>query len=291
MATPFFTGSYITCEEYRAAPTALNTNNLITGSGLTQTDQDNELAGIIARASRWMDNIARQPLYATQTVQNEMARVVDGNIVLKPRQDRVKSIDSMSWGPTFQSLSTSSTPIPASQYFIEENRVLYSMLGAGVQWTGSLAFISQPRAGQVAVSWGYTAGWVTTRLASAASIGASSITVESAAGIQPGTLARIVAGPAQVNIQVASTYVAGSTTVPLTTPLAAAWVAGAWFGEVPDDAKEGSILAVSHYIKERKGAGFTIGSRGSQVQASKEDIGIELVQAEEIAMRYERRNS
>lgn len=291
MATPFFTGSYITCEEYRAAPTALNTNNLITGSGLTQTDQDNELAGIIARASRWMDNVARQPLYATQTVQNEMARVIDGNIVLKPRQDRVKSIDSMSWGPTFQSLSTSSTPIPASQYFIEENRVLYSMLGAGVQWTGSLAFISQPRAGQVAVSWGYTAGWVTTRLAMAASIGASSITVESAAGIQPGMLARIVAGPAQVNIQVAATYVAGSTTVPLTVPLAAAWTAGAWFGEAPDDIKEASVLAVSHYIKERKGAGFTIGSRGSQVQASKEDIGIELVQAEEIAMRYERRNS
>src|SRR5262245_25615943 len=104
MATPFLTGSYITCEEYRAAPTALNTNNLVTGPTATQTDQDNELAGIIARASRWIDNVARQPLYATQGSQNETCRLDgQGNLVLKAHQDRVKSIDALSYGPTFQS--------------------------------------------------------------------------------------------------------------------------------------------------------------------------------------------
>ena len=114
MATPFFTGSYLTCEEYRAAPTALNTNNLVPGG--TQTDQDNELAGIIGRASRWIDNVARQPLYTTQGAQNEKARLDgQGNIVLKARQDRVKSVDALSYGATFQSLTTSTTPIPASQ--------------------------------------------------------------------------------------------------------------------------------------------------------------------------------
>jgi hypothetical protein len=291
VATPFLTGSYLTCEEYRAAPTALNTNNLITGVAATQTDQDNELAGIIGRASRWIDNVARQPLYATQGAQNEKARLDgEGNIVLKARQDRVKSVDTLSYGATFQSLTTISTPIPTSQYFIEENRILFSMLGSGVSWTGSLAFIAQPRFGEAIVSWTFTAGWSTTRLAVAASQNASSITVESAAGIQPGMLARIVAGDAQVNVQVASTYMSGSTTVPLTVPLAAAWAQGAWFGEVPDDIKEAGILAISHYIKERKGAGFTIGSKGRDVQAEKQEIGIELIQAEEIALRYERRN-
>ena len=291
MATPFFTGSYITCEEYRAAPTALNTNNLVTGGGVTQTDQDNELAGLIGRASRWIDNVARQPLYATQLSQNEMARVDgQGNIVLKGRQDRVKSIDALSWGPTFQSVSASSTPIPTSMYWIEENRVLFSIAGGGVSWSGSLSFMSVPQYGQVAVSWTYTAGWVTTRLATAAALGASSVTVTTAAGIQPGMLIRIVDGDAQVNAQVAATYTAGSTTVPLSTPLVAAWAAGSWFGEVPDDLKEAAVLAVSHYIKERKGAGFTIGSKGAPVQASKEDIGVELIQAEQIALRYERRS-
>ncbi len=291
MATPFYAGSYITCEEFRAAPTALNTNNFITGAGTTQTDQDNELAGIIGRASRWMDNIARQPLYATPSVQNETARLDgQGNIVLRARQDRVKSVDALSFGPTPQSMSAFATPIAPAQYFVEEDRVLFAMSAVGVQWTGGLSFLAVPARGTVWVSWTLTAGWVTTRLASSATLGASIITVEVATGIQPGMLARIVAGAAQVNVQVASTYVAGSTTVPLTMPLAAGWPAGAWFGEVPDDAKEAAVLATSHYIKSRKGAGFTIASRGTPVEASKEDIGVELVQAEKIALRYERRS-
>lgn len=290
MATPFLLGSYITCEEYRAAPTALNTNNLVPGS--PQTDQDNELAGLIARASRWIDNTARQPLYATQTAnQNEQARCdSQGFVVLKARQDRVKSVDAFAWGPNFLQLSALTPPISATQYFVEENRTLMSLVASGVQWTGSLGFLATPANGTVTVSWSYTAGWVTTRLAAAAASGATSVTVELATGIQPGLVARTVAGDAQANVQVASTYTAGSTTVPLMSPLAAAQPAGAWFGEVPDDIKEACILATTHYIKQRKGAGFTIGSKSSNTQAEKEDIGIELIQAEEIALRYERRN-
>jgi hypothetical protein len=290
VATPFLLGSYLTCEEYRAAPTALNTNNLVPGS--PQADQDNELAGIIARASRWIDNTARQPLYATQTVnQNEKARVdSDGFVVLKARQDRVKSVDTFAWGLNFLSLTTVTPPIPTGQYFVEENRTLFSLSGSGVQFVGSLGFLAVPRYGDVTVQWSYTAGWVTTRLATAASLGATSVQVELATGIQPGLATRIVAGDAQANVQVASTYTAGSTTVALAAPLAAAQPAGAWFGEVPDDIKEACILATTHYIKQRKGAGFTIGSKSSNTQAEKEDIGIELIQAEEIALRYERRN-
>lgn len=289
MATPFLTGSYITCEEYRAAPTALNTNNLVPGG--SQTDQDNELAGIIARGARFLDNTAKQALYATQSSQNETARL-DGNgaVVLKARQDRVKSIDTFAYGPNAFNLTSMSTPIPASQYFIEENRILFQLLATGVVWTGSLAFIAQPRYGETSVSWTYTAGWVTTRLAAAALLNATSVQVEQATGITPGMFVRIVAGDEQVNTQVATTYTPGSTTVPLATALPAAQAQGAWFGEVPDDVKEACILATTHYIKQRKGAGFTIGSKSSNTQAEKEEIGIELIQAEEIALRYERRN-
>jgi hypothetical protein len=287
--TPFLLGSYITCEEYRAAPTALNTNNLVPGA--PQTDQDNELAGIIARSSRWIDNTARQALYATQSSQSETARVDGtGAVILKARQDRVKSIDAFAYGPVFTQLNTLSTPISRAQYFIEENRTLLSLTTSGVQWTGGLSFLAQPRNGDCVVQWTLTAGWVTTRLAAPAAQGATSVQVELATGILPGLFARIVAGDAQANVQVATTYTPGSTTVALTSGLAAAQPAGAWFGEVPDDIKEASILATSHYIKERKGAGFTIGSKSSNTQTQKEDIGIELIQAEEIALRYERRN-
>ncbi|TCO57125.1 hypothetical protein [Actinocrispum wychmicini] len=294
MATPFLAGSYITCEEYRAAPTALNTNNLVTTGTATQADQDAELAGIIARASRWVDNTARQPLYATQTVnQQEQARVRgDGFVVLKARQDRVKSIDAFAWGPNFLSLATVAPPIPTGQYFIEENRVLFSLAGSGVQWVGSLSFLAAPRCGDVTVQWSYTAGWVTNRLAAAASLGASSVQVEAATGIHPGLVARLVSGSVQADVQVAASYTPGSTTVPLTAPLTASWGAGTWFGEVPDDGKEATVLATTHYIKERKGSGFTISSKGSNssTKADQKEIGLELIQAEEIALRYERRS-
>ena len=288
--TPFLLGSYITCEEYRAFPTALNTNNLVPGG--TQVDQDGELAGIIARACRYLDVVAKQPLYATSMIQRETARTDrDGNVVLKPRMDRVKSIDSFAYGPSFSQLTTYTPPINPAQYFVEENRVLFALGATGVVWRGSLAFLTQPRGGQVTVAWGFTAGWTTTRLTVAAVAGASSVTVENPAGLQPGLLVRIVDGVAQVNTQVAASYVAGSAVVPLVAPLVADQPAGAWFGEVPDDLKEGATLATSHYIKERKGSGFTIASsgQGGKSQASTKDSGIELEQAEVMALRYERR--
>lgn len=288
--TPFLLGSYITCEEYRAAPTALNTVNLVSGG--TKVDQDNELAGIIARASRFLDLTARQPLYATSMVQNETARTDrQGNVVLKPRMDRLKTIDSFAYGPSFTQLTTYTPPINPGQYFVQENRVLFALGAPGVVWRGSLAFLAQPRGGELVVSWGFTGGWTTTRLTVAAVAGASSVTVENPDGLLPGLLVRIVDGAAQVNTQVATSYVPGSTVVPLLAPLPADQPAGAWFGEVPDDLKEGAVLATSHYIKERKGAGFTIASsgQGGKSQASTKDIGIELEQAEVMALRYERR--
>lgn len=288
--TPFLLGSYITCEEYRAAPTALATNNLVPGG--TKVDQEGELAGIIARGSRFLDNVAKQPLYATSMIQRETARTDrQGNVVLRARMDRVKSVDTFAYGPSFSQLTTYTPPINPAQYFVEENRVLFQLLATGVVWRGSLAFLAQPRGGEVTVAWSFTAGWVTTRLVVPAVAGVSSVTIENPAGLQPGLLVRIVDGAAQVNTQVAASYVAGSVVVPLVAPLPADQPAGAWFGEVPDDLKEGAILATSHYIKERKGSGFTIASsgQGGKTQASTKDIGIELEQAEVLALRYERR--
>jgi len=260
---------------------------------LTLVDQDNELAGIIARASRFLDDTAKQPLYATSMVQQETARVNRaGQVVLKPRMDRVKSIDAFSYGPSFTQLTTYTPPIDPAQYFIEENRVLFALNSTGTVWRGSLAFLGQWAGGEVTVAWTFTAGWVTTRLSVAAVAGAMSVTVENPNGLLPGLLVRIVDGAAQVNTQVAASYVPGSAVVPLVAGLPADQPAGAWFGEVPDDLKEGAILATSHYIKERKGAGFTIASsgQGGKSTASTKDIGDELVQAEIIALRYERRS-
>ncbi len=287
MATPFLTGSYITCEEYRAAPTALLTNNLVPGG--TQTDQDNELAGLIGRASRFLDLIAKQPLYATQTTVNETCRIdKDGSLVLKARQDRVKSIDALSYGSSWSALTTL-TSITKGMYFVEENRTLFAVQNPGVTWMGSIP-PRIPSLGSMYVSWTSTAGWVTTRLAVQGNATDTAVTLENVTGVQPGMFLRLANGPAQGSAQVASTYVPGTLTVALTAALGAVWPAGSWAGEVPDDVKEGGILATTHYIKMRKSGGFVMGGKSATVdKRTTQEIGEELIQAEVIALRYERR--
>ena len=287
MAT-FLKGSYLTIEEYRAAPTALATNNLVPGGD--QAAQDNELAAIIKRASTFLDNTARQKLYATSATQNEKVRIKDGYFVLRAYQDRVKSIDAFAWGATPSNLTAMATPIPRSSYFVEENRVLLTTGGTGVQWVGSLNMLATPIGGNVFASWMYTAGWFTTRLAVQAAIGATTVTVEDPTGIQPGAFLRLIDGARVADAQVSTTYTPGSATVQLFAALTEAFPAGAGFTEVEGDAKEACILATSHYIKDRKSGGFVMAGQSATVdQTTDAQLGPDLERARQLALRFERR--
>jgi hypothetical protein len=283
----FLKGSYLTIEEYRAAPTALATNNLVPGGD--QAAQDNELAAIIKRASTFLDNTARQKLYATQATQNEQVRIKDGYFVLRAYQDRVKSIDAFSWGATPSSLTAAATPIPTSSYFVEENRVLFITGAPGVRWVGSLNMLATPISGSVWASWMYTAGFFTTRLTAPAAIGATTVTVEDPTGIQPGGYVRLVDGGQVADAQVSPAYVPGSAAVALFAALAEAFPAGAGFTEVPDDLKEACVLATSHYVKDRKSGGFVMAGQSATVdQTTDAQLGPDLERARQLALRYER---
>lgn len=279
MSTPFLTGSYITVEEFRAAPTALSTNNLVPGGD--QATQDAELAGLIGRASRWIDSIARQPLYATSGTQSESTRVSGPDVILHARQDRVKTLNAFSWGYSWTALSTPSNPA----CFIEEDRIRVALSNSGVSWTGSLSSLSRPTGGSVFVTWSYTAGWVTTRLTNPQTIGNLTVTVDNPAGVVPGTILRFSAGAVQNTYTVASLL---GSVVTLTSALIEAWPAQAGVSEVPDDIKEACILATCHYIKERKGSGLVMQKVPTENSPTKKEVGIELDQAAVLAERYER---
>lgn len=280
MAT-FLTGSYLTNEEYRAAPTALNTQNLVVGPTASQATQDSELAGIIQRASRYLDNVARQPLYATQSTQNDSGvRIKDGAAILHAHQDRVKTLTAFAWGAQFTTLTTLTNP----SFFIEENRVRVMLSAAGTVWSGSLN-LGQPQWGTIYATWSYVAGWVTTQLTNAQNIGDTIITVNNPAGVVPGLYLRLTAGAIQNTYQVAS--LTGSV-VTLTSPLVETWAAGTGVSEVPEDIKEATILATSHYIKMRAGSGLVMQRTPEVSTADAKELGPELAQATELAERYRR---
>lgn len=285
MTVPFLLGSYITGEEYRAAPTAQNTQNLIPNG--TQAQQDGELAALILKASRQMDIWARQPLYATTSTQNdEDVPIKNGDAILKARQDRVKQLTAFAWGCHWTALATLASP----NCYIEEDRVRVQLSAGNLQWSGSLN-LNRPSYGKAFVQWSYVAGWASTRLSAIANTGASTITVDNPAGIVgPGQVAPTVLvltdtdGLSKAEVTVQS--VSGST-VTLASPLPQAFQAGAGVAE-SEDIKQGVILAVTHYIKQRKGGGVVMAR--TPTNATTSDMGGEMKEAQAIAERFQRKN-
>jgi len=285
MATPFLLGSYLTCEEYRAAPTALSTNNLVPGAD--QPTQDAELASLIEEASRKIDEWAWQSLYATPGAQQDSdVRIRDGCAILHARQDRVKAVTAFAWGAQWTSLTTLDNP----SVWIEENRVRVALTGAGMTWSGSLNLYT-PTSGSISASWAYIAGWATTRLTDPANIGDQVITVDNPNGIVgvatngiPATYLELSNGAYRNTYMVQS--VTGSV-VTLATPLAETWPAGAGASEAPADVRKATQKVTSHYIKERSGTGIVM-SRNPTNSSSASTGGDEMAEAQATAERYRR---
>lgn len=283
MATPFYLGSYITCEEYRAAPTALNTLNLIPGGD--QAEQDAELASLILQGSRQLDLWALQPLYATTvSSNNERVRVRDGDLILRCKQDRVKALTALSWGLRWTSMTALTNP----PCFIEENHLRVQLNAGGTAWSGALN-LSAPIGGSVFASWSCTAGWATTRLTDACLASDTVITVDNPAGIVgtgggvAPTVLTLTDTDGATKTEVVVTSVTGST-VTLTAEVGTAFNGGAGVAE-NEDIKRGAIYAVSHYIQERTGTGVVMSKTPTNAAS---ETGDEWAQAKAIAERFMR---
>lgn len=284
MATPFYLGSYITCEEYKAQPTALQTNNLVPG-GL-QAVQDAQLASLILKASRQIDIWALQPLYATASSQNdESVRIRSGDLILRAQQDRVKQVTALAWGVQWTALTTLLSPA----CFIEEDHVRVQLSTGSTAWSGSLNINTPTNYGSAFATWSLIAGWATTRLTNACLSSDTSIIVDNpngivgtAGGVAP-TILTLTDTDGATKAQVTVATVTGST-VTLTGPVGLAFNAGAGVAE-SEDIKEAAVLAVSHYIRSRKGSGVVM-SKSPTNAAS--DTSTEWAEAQAIAERFKR---
>jgi hypothetical protein len=76
--TQQFSIPYLTTQEYRNAPTAIDIDNLVFNSQDPEA-QDNELANVIARASSWVDTYCNQILGATYETETQRSRTVLSN--------------------------------------------------------------------------------------------------------------------------------------------------------------------------------------------------------------------
>jgi len=249
--TKLFSTPYLTLAEYKSAPTAIDYNNLVSGS----TDaavQDAELANVIARASSWIDIHCNQVLGATSETEQQRSRLrPDGMLALHPRYFPIVALTALSYGITPNDMVDYPDP---SQGWVEDQSFVIPYTAANVTYSsaGPLQFgmPAIPRAG-VFCKYTYVSGYANTITAATVTSGASSITVKDASGIVAGGRMTIYDGLSTETIVVGSGYTFGSTTVPVASTLSYGHSSGVSVSALPPAVKEAAILATTAFIKVR----------------------------------------
>ena len=282
---------YLTVDEYRQAPTGVDTSGLVKGD---QAASLAELGNVIARASSWADLLCNQVLAATPDMEGRRVGVSkDGILKIHPRFTPVVAVTAVSYGSTPNSLAALTD---LSNVWIEPAQICVPLDGsAGVNSTfaGPLGFSAVRPGVSLFVQWKYIAGYPNTTLTATTTAGASSISVKTAGGIVGGaTQLTIYDGTRTETVIVDPSYVTGSTTVPLTGPLVFAHgQVGVSVSALPPAAKQAVILLTSALIKTRGSSAMVMQSiRGEASRQARGEAGMmeEVEIADELLSPYRR---
>ena len=280
---PFFENPYITVAEYKNAPTSIDFDNLVVGGNAGA--QDAELANAILRASSFIDEYLNQNLNASTQTENQRVRITSqGMIALHPNNNPIISLQSFEYGS--DPLSLSSLP-DCSKVWFEDQQIIIPLASMSSTYSsqGPLAFgpYGAPRQ-QVYTRYQYTSGYVNSLIASATAA-ATSLTVQSAAGIVAGMSLRIYDGASSEKVTVGSSYTYGSTTVPLTAGLTYTHASGIALGNLPQAIKEATILVTTAFLKVRGDRSLTMSittqpsnnTSGGALYGSEIDLALQMI--------------
>jgi hypothetical protein len=255
--TQLLTVPYLTLEEYKAAPTAIDLDNLVFDSQDPDV-QDNELRNVIARASSWMDTYCNQVLGATIETEQQRSRYsTDGSIRFHPRFSPIVALTDFNYGYPTNMASLGDCSIA----WIEDQEIIIPNAQLGT-WTsqGPLSFgaFNGGPGNQLFLNYTYIAGYTNTTVAIATTIGATSLTVANGTGIIAGQMLTLYDGMNTELITVASTYTFGSTTVPVTRPLVNTHAIGSSVSALPPAIKQAAILVTTAMLKVRGDSSMTM---------------------------------
>ena len=240
--------AYLTIAEYKNAPTSIDYDNLVVGGNAGA--QDTELANVIMRASSYMDAHLNRSLVATSYVETQRSRMTnEGYIALHPDNAPVIQLTNFQYGSNPLNLIT----LPdCSQTWFENQQIIIplSQLSTSYSSQGPLAFGGGYPRQPIYMKYTYVAGYVNTKIVTATAT-QSTLTVKSGVGIIAGQILHIYDGALSEDVTVASNYVNGSTTVPLTTALVSTHAAGVAIGNLPTTIKQACILITTAFIKMR----------------------------------------
>ena len=288
--TQFQSGSYLTLQEYKSAPTAIDYSNLVAGG--TSAQQDAELAAVIQRASSFIDIYVNQPLIAQNFTEQSRTRInQEGFLILSPDYNNVVALNSLSYGV----VPTNMVTVPAASLlncWFEKSQVIYplSQLGLTYSSQGPLSFGFPPSSrSRIYASYNYTAGYCN-GLISTATAGQTSFTMIDPIGLTAGTVVTIYDGASTEQVVVSPTYTYGSSTVNITTPLAYTHASGVSVGNMPQAIKQAAILVTTDFLKVRGDNSLTMAvtTRANSGPSVQDIIGSDLALAKELLAPFRR---
>lgn len=195
-ATQFRSIPYISPSEYRFAPTAVGTKALVAGSTNQPQDSLASLSQVISQASGWADIFCFHrgdgTLAASLTVERDHVYVKpDGSLALITNFKPILEVVGVGLGPT-PSLIANISSTTAQDIWIGEKTINLP----GTVANNTFPSLAYPRPtdtrGYIYAIWSYINGFPHTSLASNATAGASTITVQATngplvAGVYTGT--------------------------------------------------------------------------------------------------------
>lgn len=284
-----FSTPYLTTDEYRNAPTAIDIDNLVFGS--TDPDVQNaELANVIARASSWIDTYCNQILSSTIDTEQQRVRMrPDGTLRVHPDNYPVIGLLSFAYGTDPNNLIVAQD---CSVAWLENQEIIFPIASISTTYTsqGPLAFgfPSAPRV-ETYVRYTYVNGYANTLIVTATA-GQTSLTVENGAGFKAGGQYKIYDGLKTENIVVDSSYVFGSTTIPLVAPLVYSHSPGISISGLPPAVKQAAILVTTAMLKVRgdNSMVMNVTTQPSVAIDGSQNIGQDMAMAKELLATYRR---
>lgn len=271
---------YVTVQEFKDSPTAVELDNLIIGG--SSSSQDSALAVVIERASSWADALTYQVLAATIDVESARARVrPDGTIRMPLRFKPVIAVLSIAAGQVPSTLSTllDTADVIIGQHGVLEFPATYAVNG---NYRGGTVGPAHPL-----VRVTYVNGFPNTLTTTATAAGVTALPVTSALGIFPGTTLTIYDGVSTETVTVAAGDVPGSLNLTLTAPTRFAHTAGVSVSALPPKVKEAVILLTASLLETSGNDAISLsamaepGNLASEKGASAENIALAMDMLEE----------
>ena len=256
---------YLSTAEMLSAPTAQDLANLLPGGVQANTTA---LVETIARASSWVDQYTMGSYGTLACTQNTENARVWGNqfaqLRIHPRFWPILEVSAFSFSAQGFATGSAASITPAGNIWIEPQQFIVQVGGvAGLGFgSNSLGFGSPPGIAsgqQYYCVWQYTNGYPVSTLSASVAATAASIAPESVIGIYPGTTLTLYDLPNDEQVQVAATYVTGTTPVPLTSGLQFNHASGVMVTNLPPAVKQATIWATVAFLKQR-GSGALVAS-------------------------------